>query len=128
MYPLIHTAKSGEWETVFYNALYSSVANRSSGVLESSIHTALGLRRRWERGRVRGSVKEVVADVSTSRFRPVRGLTNDTKPQKLRKKSGEIRDFPNRSLESLKKIRSVTVDMFDCADTKVFLHYWPRLI
>ncbi len=53
-------------------------------------HTALGLRRRWERGRVRGSVKEVVADVSTSRFRPVRGLTNDTKPQKLRKNCGEI--------------------------------------
>jgi len=60
-----------------------------------------------------------VAGVSTSRFLLARGFTNDTKLQNFRKNSRAIPDFSNRSPESLKKIRSVAVDLFDCANIEV---------
>jgi len=63
--------------------------------------------------------------VLTSRFRLVTGLT---KPQKVQKNNGAILDFLIRSLESLGKIGSVMVDLFDCVSIKVFLRYRPRLV
>ncbi len=61
-------------------------------------------------------------------IRLTRGLTNSTKPQKVRNNSRAILDFSNSLLESLKKIRSVAVDLFDCANIKIFSPYQPRLI
>jgi len=55
-------------------------------------------------------------------------VADGTKPQKVRNNSGAIPDFLNRLLESLKRIRSVAVDLFDCANIKVFSPYRPRLI